>query len=145
VIKIHNRTHLYRDDVDLNVLHVDYLDKTRPFLDLVQPDYDKRASGVHHPDGISIFSGPGVQPGGYVVQSSVLDVTPTLLALLGMPIGRDMDGRVLTEAIVPGFLEKRPLTYIDTYDTELELSKVEDDEPVSEEVMARLRDLGYVE
>jgi arylsulfatase A-like enzyme len=86
-----------------------------------------------------------VQPGGYVVQSSVLDVTPTLLALLGMPIGRDMDGRVLTEAIVPGFLEKRPLTYIDTYDTELELSKVEDDEPVSEEVMARLRDLGYVE
>jgi len=144
-IKIYARTSLYGDDVDLNVLHIDYLDKTRAFLDLVQPEYDRRASGVHHPDGISIFYGPGVQPGGYVTHSSVLDVAPTLLALLGMSIARDMDGRVLTEAIAPEFLEKTPLVYIDTYDTKLELSKVEDDEPVSEEVMARLRDLGYVE
>ncbi|KPL25205.1 MAG: hypothetical protein AMJ93_00805, partial [Anaerolineae bacterium SM23_84] len=61
-IKIYARTSLYGDDVDLNVLHIDYLDKTRAFLDLVQPEYDRRASGVHHPDGISIFYGPGVQP-----------------------------------------------------------------------------------
>jgi predicted AlkP superfamily phosphohydrolase/phosphomutase len=144
-IKIYDRTNLYGDDVDLNVLHVDYLDETRPFLDLVQPDYDKRASGVHHPDGIAIFYGPDVKPGGYVAQASVLDVTPTVLALLGMPIGRDMDGRVLTEAIAPEFLEKTPLRYIDTYDTDLALGEVEDEEPVSEELLTRLRDLGYIE
>ena len=144
-IKIYDRTHLYRDDVDLNTLHIDYLNETRPFLDLVQPEYDKRTSGVHHPDGIAIFHGPGVRPGEHVAQASVLDVTPTVLALLGMPIGRDMDGRVLTETIAPEFLEQRPLTYIDTYDTGLELSEVEDEEPVSEELMARLRDLGYIE
>jgi predicted AlkP superfamily phosphohydrolase/phosphomutase len=144
VIKIHDRTHLYGDDIDLNALHVDYLDQGRPFLDLVQPDYDERASGVHHPDGIAIFSGPGVRLGGYVTQASVLDITPTVLALLGMPVGRDMDGRVLTGVIAPGFLEQRPLTYVDTYDTDLELNEVED-EPVSEELMARLRALGYIE
>jgi predicted AlkP superfamily phosphohydrolase/phosphomutase len=145
VIKIHNRTYLYHDGVDLNTLHVDYLDETRPFLDLVQPDYDTRTSGVHHPDGITIFCGPGVQAGAHVTQSSVLDVTPTILALLGMPIGQDMDGRVLTEALRPEFLAKTPLKYIDTHDTDLELHEIEDDEPVSEALMARLRDLGYVE
>ncbi|MDY6876434.1 MAG: alkaline phosphatase family protein [Chloroflexota bacterium] len=144
-IKIYDRTHLYRDDVDLNTLHIDYLNETRPFLDLVQADYDKRTSGVHHPDGIAIFCGPGVQPGGYVAQASVLDITPTVLALLGKPIGRDMDGRVLTEAVAPEFLEQRPPTYIDTYDTGLELNEIEDEEPVSEELIARLRDLGYIE
>lgn len=146
IIKIYNRTHLYRDDVDLNALHVDYLDKTRPFLDLVQPDYDRRASGVHHPDGIAIFHGPGVRSGGCVAQASVLDVTPTVLALLGMPVGRDMDGRVLTEAITPEFLAATPLTYTDTYDTDLEFDdEFEDDERVPEELMSRLRALGYIE
>jgi predicted AlkP superfamily phosphohydrolase/phosphomutase len=146
VIKIYNRTHLYRDDVDLNLLHVDCLGKTRPFLDLVRPDYDRRASGVHHPDGIAIFCGPGVRPGGRVAQASVLDVTPTVLALLGMPVGRDMDGRVLTEAITPEFLAATPLTYTDTYDTDLEFDdEFEDDERVPEELMSRLRALGYIE
>lgn len=145
VIKIYNRTHLYGDDIDLDTLHIDYLDESGPFLDLVRPDYDKRASGVHHPDGIAIFCGPGVRPGGCVAKASVLDITPTLLALLGMPIGRDMDGRVLTEAIVPEFLAETPLTHVDTYDTGLGFSEVEEDEPVPEELMSRLRALGYVD
>ncbi len=145
VLKIHNRTHLYSDGVDLKTLHIDYLDQTRPFLDLVQPDYDTRVSGVHHPDGIAIFYGAGVQSGGYITQSSILDVTPTILALLGMPVGRDMDGRVLTEVMTSQFLEGTPPMYIDTYDTDFEFEEGEDDEAVSEELMARLRDLGYVE
>lgn len=62
-----------------------------------------------------------------------------------MPMGRDMDGSVLTEAVTPEFLERHPLTHIDSYDTDMEFHDVEDDDPVSEVVMARLRDLGYVE
>jgi len=145
IVKIYNRTHLYSDGVDLNALHVDYLDQTRPFLHLVQPDYDKRASGVHHPDGVAIFCGPGVQPGGDIRQASVLDIAPTVLALLGMPVGRDMDGQVLTAALTHDFLLKNPVTYVDTYDADLVLHDVAEDEPVSEELMARLRDLGYIE
>jgi predicted AlkP superfamily pyrophosphatase or phosphodiesterase len=149
VIKIRNRTHLYREGIDLSTLHIDFLNQTRPFLDLVQPDYDTRASGVHHPDGIAIFCGPGVQPGKRIDQASVLDFAPTVLALLGMPVGRDMDGRPLTEAIAAEFLNRTPLTYIDSYDGDADASspegtQVEEDEPISEEVMARLRELGYV-
>jgi len=52
---------------------------------------------------------------------------------------------VLTEAITPEFLEKTPITYIDTYDADLELSEPVEEEPVSPELLSRLRDLGYIE
>jgi predicted AlkP superfamily phosphohydrolase/phosphomutase len=144
-IKVYNGIHLYSNRNDLDTLHVDYMGHTCPFLDLVRPEYDTRTSGVHHPDGIALFAGPGVRAGGTIQESSVLDVVPTLLALLGMPVGRDMDGRVLTEAIDPTHLQETPLNYVDTYDTGLELGKAEEDEPMSEEVLKRLRDLGYID
>ena len=47
--------------------------------------------------------------------------------------------------ILPEFLAENPVTYVDTYDTGLELKEVEEDEDVPEELMSRLRALGYVE
>jgi predicted AlkP superfamily phosphohydrolase/phosphomutase len=44
-------------------------------------------------DGIFFARGPGVGPGGGIPgEISVRDVTPTLLAWFGLPIGEDMDG-----------------------------------------------------
>jgi predicted AlkP superfamily phosphohydrolase/phosphomutase len=145
VVKIHARSHLYRDQVDLETLNVEYMDERMPFLHLVQPGYDTRFSGVHHPDGIAIFCGPGVRSNVSQVQASVLDIVPTVLALLGEPIGRDMDGRALTELLAPEFLSEQPLTYIDSYDVGLESVETEQDDAVSEELLSRLRALGYVD
>ena len=39
-----------------------------------------------------------------------------LLIMLGLPIGRDMDGFARTDIFQPGFTEVRPLTFIPTYD-----------------------------
>lgn len=136
------KTRNYRG-VDLSTLHVAWPGGRKPFLELVQTNYSS-TPGIHHPDGIAVFHGPGVQPGGWIADGSVLDVTPTVLVLLGMPVGRDMDGRVLTEAIAPEFLKKTPITYVDTYDTDLVWNEIED-ETVSEELMTRLRDLGYID
>lgn len=130
---------------DLNSLHVVWPGGKKPFLELIQPHYNKRQSGVHHPDGIGIFYGPGVQPGGHITNGSIIDMVPTVLALLGVAVGRDMDGKVLTQAIVPEFLAKRPITYTDTYDTDLDLSVGIEEEPVSPELLNRLRELGYIE
>ena len=55
-----------------------------------------------------------------------------------------MDGVVLTKAISPGFLADNPMTCVDTYDTGLELQEVQEDEDVPEELVSRLRALGYV-
>ena len=49
-------------------------------------------------------------------RASVVDVVPTILYFLGLPIGRDMDGYARTDVFQPSFIEDRPITFIPTYD-----------------------------
>jgi hypothetical protein len=44
------------------------------------------------------------------------DVVPTVLFAAGLPVGRDMDGRVLTDAFADDFLQRNPLSVIPTYE-----------------------------
>lgn len=53
----------------------------------------------HREHGVLVLRGPGVTPNATVHAPTLLDVAPTALALLGLPAGRDMDGRVLAEAL----------------------------------------------
>jgi predicted AlkP superfamily phosphohydrolase/phosphomutase/tetratricopeptide (TPR) repeat protein len=53
----------------------------------------------HRPLGIIAVSGPGVRKGDRIYGANLLDIAPTALTLLGVPIGADMDGRVLVEAL----------------------------------------------
>jgi len=43
---------------------------------------------------------------------------PTLLFASGLPIGRDMDGRVLTDAFTDEMLRRNALSVIQTYEAE---------------------------
>ncbi|MCL6640385.1 MAG: alkaline phosphatase family protein, partial [Candidatus Rokubacteria bacterium] len=58
-------------------------------------------SGNHRPDGIFIACGPGVVAGGRVA-ARIVDVCPTVLALLGVAPPADTDGRPLTEILAVG-------------------------------------------
>lgn len=58
---------------------------------------------THKRNGVFLVRGPGIKPGGRVPDPIPLtDVAPTVLRLLGMPPGADMDGRVVAEAFLPG-------------------------------------------
>jgi hypothetical protein len=46
----------------------------------------------------------------------VVDVTPTILYFLGLPIGRDMDGYARTDLFQPSFTAEHPITSIPTYE-----------------------------
>ncbi len=46
----------------------------------------------------------------------VVDVVPTVLFAAGLPVGRDMDGRVLIDAFDDPFLRRNPLSVIPTYE-----------------------------
>jgi len=46
------------------------------------------------------------------LRMSTLDVAPTVLALLGVPIPSDMEGRVVPEALPGGLLERFPPAYV---------------------------------
>src|SRR4030095_3446128 len=55
----------------------------------------------HGPPGIVLLWGDSVRRGVDLRDASILDVTPTVLHLLGLPIGADMAGHVLREALEP--------------------------------------------
>ena len=69
------------------------------------------------PDGVLLMAGEGVRPGATPAGASVLDVTPTLLYLMGLPVARDMEGRVLTEILEPAFAQQNPVTFIPSYES----------------------------
>ena len=54
--------------------------------------------GNHRIDGIFIGYGGPFKPGASIANASILDITPTLLKLVGVPPSLDMDGRPLDRA-----------------------------------------------
>ena len=101
-------------------------------------------SGTHQEEGIIIIRGNGVKPSYRLRKASVLDVTPTLLYLLGLPVAEDMDGEVLTEAFESEYLACHPVQSVSAYDAD---QSHDVSEPVTDEkvLRERLRDLGYID
>jgi predicted AlkP superfamily phosphohydrolase/phosphomutase len=77
---------------------------------LRQPD----VSGTHDraPDGFMLAFGTPVAPGRHQ-RGSIVDVTPTILYFLGLPIGRDMDGYARADLFK--FSAERPITFIPSH------------------------------
>lgn len=74
------------------------------------------ASHAAAPPGLLLAYGDGIRPGAVLASASILDVAPTLLYLLGLPVARDMEGRVLTEMLEPGYARDHPVTFIPSYE-----------------------------
>src|SRR5271165_479023 len=64
------------------------------------PDIPAGPAIEHRDFGILAISGPGVRKGELLQGASVLDVAPTILTFYGLPVGKDMDGKVLSQAFV---------------------------------------------
>jgi predicted AlkP superfamily phosphohydrolase/phosphomutase len=61
--------------------------------------------GAHRPEGVFFARGPGYRKGVELEELSILDVAPSILHGLGLPIPEDFEGRVPAEAMSPGFRE----------------------------------------
>ncbi len=74
-------------------------------------------SGGHDsgPVGVLVLAGSGAAAGRQVDDVRVTDVVPLTLYLLGLPVGRDMDGRLPKRLFERDFLEANPITFIPTY------------------------------
>lgn len=79
---------------------------------------DPDLNGTHEaaPDGFLLAYGGSVARARQQTRASVVDVTPTILYFLGLPIGRDMDGYARTDLFQPSFTAERPITFIPTHD-----------------------------
>ena len=69
--------------------------KNRPF---VVPNTLTGIAAWHRPSGILVMRGNGLREDELIHGANLLDITPTILSLFGLPTARDMDGRVLLEA-----------------------------------------------
>ncbi len=66
--------------------------------DLFATDTPTTKQGMHHPAGLLAFIGSGIRPGVHLDDCTNLDVAPTVLTLLGLPVPAVMHGCVLSEA-----------------------------------------------
>ncbi|MBN2120565.1 MAG: alkaline phosphatase family protein [Candidatus Omnitrophica bacterium] len=95
-------------------------------------------------DGIIIMHGPSFRKNFKIYGAHLYDTTPTILHLLGLPVGRDMDGKVLIKAFKFNLFQR--VRYIDSHDTKSQPSSCDSDElrVLDEEEKWRLRSLGYL-
>jgi tetratricopeptide (TPR) repeat protein len=99
----------------------------------------------HRQFGIACLSGPGVRQGETLYGASLLDVTPTILSLFGLPLGEDMDGRPWLEVLDA---DAAP-TYIESWesaegDAGMHQAELRDDPVGAAEAVRRLVQLGYI-
>jgi tetratricopeptide (TPR) repeat protein len=119
---------------ELGALHEDP-SKTR--------DMRRVSERYHRIEGVLYLHGAGVRAGSAIDAPKLVDVTPTLLSLLGIPPAKDMPGRVLTEALDFAAPERT----VSSYGERAEGAKDGDGAPDEADgaILARLEALGYVE
>ena len=83
-----------------------------------RPDVEGTFAGS--PDGVLMLYGEGVREGSLLTGAQLVDLAPTLAYGLGVPVARDLDGRVLTAAYRHDFLARHPLTFLPSYETLME-------------------------
>jgi predicted AlkP superfamily phosphohydrolase/phosphomutase/tetratricopeptide (TPR) repeat protein len=100
----------------------------------------------HRPFGIFCMKGRHVQQDERIYGATLLDVTPTVLTLFGLPVGADMDGRVLVQA----FEEPPQITRIPSWDQEsgecgMHPSDLRMDPAAAQAVLQQFVALGYIQ
>lgn len=81
--------------------------------------------GDHDLDGIFIGYGPDIKSGYNLGEISIFDIAPTILYMLGSPIPREMDGRVLKEIFKNNSkLSKRKINYQEEIKTRKEKERI---------------------
>ena len=107
---------------------------------------DKQPVAWHRPHGILAMHGPHIKADQRVYGASLLDITPTVLMLLGLPVARDMAGNALHQVLDVDPAELSIET-CETYENGASSVAVDDsDSPwVAEQMLAQLAALGYIE
>jgi predicted AlkP superfamily phosphohydrolase/phosphomutase len=98
-------------------------------------------SGCHRLHGIFIGNGPAFVNDAMIPNARIIDLAPTILHILNLPVPEDMDGRVLTGALAPELRGKA--TQVGAVAT-TSTAQVDFTEAEQAEVEERLRALGYL-
>jgi len=123
------------------------------------PDLVNGMTGHHldAPPGVIVAAGPGIlkqggltaflQNGALPTHGSVVEVAPTLLALLGIPVGKDMRGRATLTLLAPGpARENAKLPPVPSHDAGFREPAFDEMPPeMSENFKERYGQIGYLD
>jgi predicted AlkP superfamily phosphohydrolase/phosphomutase len=100
--------------------------------------------GHHNMDGILLAKGKSIKDGITIDGTNIMDITPTILHIMGCKIPEDMDGEVRKEIFKEAFLEQNPVEFVEPR-KEKRKQRSEMSSQEQKEIMERLRNLGYIE
>ena len=116
-----------------------------PFANLYSNklEYSPVINGMHAMNGIFIAHGPHVKSQVAVDDPRIIDLAPTILYALGLPIPDDMDGRVLMELFDESYTAEHQPMYkaVDVTLTQNQYQWQGNEEAL---LLERLKDLGYM-
>jgi predicted AlkP superfamily phosphohydrolase/phosphomutase len=107
--------------------------------------------GEHRQEGMFIASGPSIVHESGMTGLRLLDVPPTLLYALGLPVPSDLDGRVLEEIFEPEHLKACPVQVVDSLEDQSPFALTDSSpaaglsEEEEESIAQRLKGLGYLD
>jgi predicted AlkP superfamily phosphohydrolase/phosphomutase len=116
-----------------------------PVITAVAPSMYSKVNGEHRMHGILMAGGPMIGQDNWVENARLVDMAPTILYTLGLPVPEEMDGIVLVDLFSPQYLDTHPIQYsqqgavgtIGSADTGLALEE-------EEQIRRQLDRLGYL-
>jgi tetratricopeptide (TPR) repeat protein len=115
--------------------------------DHLRPKFTPRVpAGItvwHRPQGVFAAAGPGFAKDKLVYGARLLDVAPTVLHWFGLPVGADLEGRVLEDAFDP----KRPVETVPTWERPdaPRRERASFGEEADQALLEQFQDLGYID
>ena len=115
--------------------------------DHLRPKFTPRVpAGItvwHRPQGVFVASGECFCKDELVFGARLLDITPTILHYFGLPIGQDMEGRVLEDV----FSERRTVEMIPTWEPAVgvQRQRAKLDEKENRALLDQFVALGYID
>ena len=133
--------------------HGFYSDHLRPYVrehtrdpsEKIGPE--RNPTAWHRPQGVFVAAGQGIKRDELIHGATLLDIAPTILTLLGLPVADDMDGTVLTRI----FQEPTEVARIASYEPPHPQDGMHRDVPAEDldpwaarQALVQLAELGYI-
>ncbi|MFC2169408.1 alkaline phosphatase family protein [Acidobacteriota bacterium] len=86
------------------------------FVEWILGNPEISAYHEYAPEGVVFFYGQDIVRGQNIEGMKLIDISPTILNYLGLPVGKDMDGIVQSSVFVEEFKVENPVLYISSYE-----------------------------
>ncbi len=126
---------------DMTAVWPDRADAAYPFSD--RHRY-MRLSGQHRRAGIFLARGPHIKNTGNFDKAQITDVAPTVLHCLGLPVSKNMDGRVLDHIFNGSFMKANPVRHSRAEEPFIKTGPEIYSQEEKDAIENKLKSIGYI-